>query len=74
VITSREAAEVARAHGLTLNDAAALSRLADSTEEAGELAALFAEQTPPDMNTILRAQVAARREHREGLFRRGGSE
>lgn len=44
MITSKEAAEVARKHGLSLTDASALSRLADSTEEADELAAMFADK------------------------------
>jgi len=43
MITSKEAAQIAKRHGLTLSDANALSRLADSTEEADELAVMFAD-------------------------------
>lgn len=41
MITTKEAAEVAKKHGLSLTDAAALVRLAESKEEADEVAALF---------------------------------
>jgi hypothetical protein len=74
VITSKQAAEVARRHGLTLSDAAALARLADSPEEADELGALFGEEVPPDMNEVIRGEVATRQQHRQGVLRRGGSE
>jgi ribose 5-phosphate isomerase len=47
VITSKEAAEVAHKHGLSLTDASALSRLADSVDEADELAGLFADKDDP---------------------------
>lgn len=40
-ITAKEAAEVAKAHGLTLSDASALSRLAESPAEADLLASMF---------------------------------
>ena len=40
-ITATEAAEIARRHGLTLQDAAGLAALADSTEEAEKLASDF---------------------------------
>lgn len=40
-LDSDTAAKVARRHGLTLGDAAALQRLADTPEEADELAAQF---------------------------------
>ncbi len=62
MITSKEAATVARKHKLSLTDAAALSRLADSPEEAEELAALFtdAPQTPEDHNQDINARIRAR--------------
>lgn len=40
-IDSKEAAQIAKKHGLSLTDAAALARLAETPEEAEELAALF---------------------------------
>jgi hypothetical protein len=46
VITSKEAAAIAHAHGLSMTDAAALARLADTPAEAEEFATLFA--TPAD--------------------------
>jgi hypothetical protein len=52
MITSTEAAAVAKKHGLTLSDAAALARLADSPEEANELGAMF---TPEDKRQWTRA-------------------
>jgi hypothetical protein len=42
MLDSKIAATVARRHGLTLGDAAALSRLADNEDEANELAGQFA--------------------------------
>jgi hypothetical protein len=41
MITTKEAAAIAKQHGLTLSDAAALARLANTTEEAEEAAAMF---------------------------------
>ena len=40
-ITSTEAADIARRHGLTLQDAAGLASLADNAEEAEQIAARF---------------------------------
>lgn len=48
MITSRKAAEVAKEHGLGLPDAAALAKLADTDEEAQELAVMFAREDDPD--------------------------
>lgn len=45
-ITSAEAAEIAARHGLSLGDAAALQRLADTTDEADDLAGQFANVDP----------------------------
>lgn len=46
-LDAKTAGKVAKAHGLTLGDAAALQRLADTEDEATELAAQFAPgQTP----------------------------
>ena len=56
MISAREAAEIARKRGLSLTDAAALSRLADSPEEADELAKEFAE--PPRPSQLSRADLA----------------
>jgi hypothetical protein len=42
-ITPEEAADIARRHGLTLNDAAGLLNLADDTEDADRIAKRFAE-------------------------------
>jgi hypothetical protein len=65
VITSKEAATVAKAHKLSLTDAAALARLADSPEEADELAALFADAPPTPAETNLSINQAIRaRAHR----------
>ncbi len=48
MLDSRTAAKVARAHGLSLTDAAALQRLASSEEEAEALAAMFADESQTD--------------------------
>lgn len=63
-ITSKEAAEVARKHDLTLTDASALARLADTVEEADDIAELFTKREP-DMSGRIRARVAAARRRRE---------
>lgn len=47
MVTSRKAAEIAQRHGLSLSDAAALSRLAEDDDECEELAALFADKDDP---------------------------
>jgi hypothetical protein len=47
-LDSKTAAEVARRHGLTLGDAAALQRLADTADEADDLAAQFSPAADPD--------------------------
>ena len=62
MLDSKIAATVARRHGLTLGDAAALSRLADTEDDADELAAQFAEPaTPADPTPAqLADQVLAR--------------
>ena len=41
-LDAKTAAKVAQAHGLGLGDAAALARLADTEDDAAELAAQFA--------------------------------
>ena len=41
MITTKEAATIAKKHGLGLADAAALQRLANTTEEAEEAAVMF---------------------------------
>lgn len=46
-ISSQDAAAVARRHGLGLGDAAALQRLADTPDEAEDLAAQFAPDPDP---------------------------
>jgi hypothetical protein len=76
-ITASEAAEIARAHGLSLSDAVALSRLSATVEEAQALAAQFAPEAPePDMNTKIRKQAGAIKHRQQSaaaaLFRRGG--
>jgi hypothetical protein len=47
-LDSKTAAEVARRHGLSLGDAAALQRLADTADEADDLAAQFSPDNTPD--------------------------
>jgi hypothetical protein len=70
-ITNRQATEVARKYGLTLTDAAALSRLADSIEEGEELAKTFTTPpTPPqltreDLGKMSPAQVNEARENHQ---------
>lgn len=46
-LTADQAAEVARRHGLTLNDAAALMTLADDETSADRLAASFTTPAEP---------------------------
>ena len=68
-ITHAEAVEIARRHGLGLTDAAALARLAETLEEAEQVADLLA---PPDdaasgaarMNARIRQQVADAQQRR----------
>lgn len=62
MITAREAAEVAARHKLTLSDAAALSRLADSPEEAEELASIFVDgpESKPDPSALINARIRER--------------
>lgn len=61
MLDSKIAATVARRHGLTLGDAAALSRLADTEDDADELAAQFSAQADPNK---VAAKVAERRKGR----------
>jgi len=51
-ISSKEAAAVAAKHGLSLSDAAALSRLAESEDEADELAAMFVNREDEDPQAL----------------------
>jgi pyridoxine 5'-phosphate synthase PdxJ len=48
MIDAKTAAEIAKEHGLTLTDAAALQKLADSKEDAEMLASLFADESETD--------------------------
>jgi hypothetical protein len=57
MLDPKTAATVARRHRLSLGDAAALSRLADTEEDAEELAAQFA----PPVDTESLADEVARR-------------
>lgn len=68
-ITATEAAEIARRHGLSLQDAAGLASLANSTEEAEQLAARFS--TPEsEMNRFVKGLFAKAGEHETLLERR----
>lgn len=63
-ITAVEAARIANEHGLSLSDAVALQRLANTTEEAEHLAGQFApeDDTPADKsNARIRSAVKSRR-------------
>ena len=58
MITVKEASNVALRHGLSLSDAAALSRMSlESVEEADEIAAQFA--APPKPVQLSRADLAS---------------
>ena len=46
MITTQQAATIAKRHGLTLSDAAALQRLSNTTEEAEEAAGMFSPIAP----------------------------
>ena len=74
-ITASEAAEIARAHGLSLSDAVALSRLSATVAEAESLAAQFAPEAPVDMDAEIRGKVGAIKHRQQSaaaaLFRRG---
>ena len=48
LISSQDAAQIARRHGLTLSDAAAIGRMAETIEEGTALAKLFSE--PPQLS------------------------
>jgi hypothetical protein len=81
MITSREAGDIALKHGLSLPDAAALSRMADTTEEADTLAKMFSappavpQLTHDDLATMSPAQInAAREAGRCDDLLKGGSE
>jgi hypothetical protein len=47
MLSSKEAAQIARENGLTLADAAALGKLCSTVEEAREAAAMFAPSAGP---------------------------
>ena len=61
-ITRAEAVEIARRHGLGVTDAAALARLAETVEEAEQVASLLA--TPDD--AVKRSNATIRREAQAG--------
>ena len=64
-LSAKEAAEIARANGLTLTDAAALARLATTPEEAREAAAVFTrtvQLTRADLAGMSPDQINAARE------------
>jgi hypothetical protein len=50
LITAKQAAKAALDAGLSLSDAAALGRMAESPEEAAELAAMFASPKPVQLS------------------------
>lgn len=56
-ITAKEAGQIARKHGLSLSDAAALAKLADTAQEAHDLAAMFAAGPVNDDPDGLRAAL-----------------
>jgi hypothetical protein len=60
-VNAQIAAAVARRHGLTLGDAAALARLADTEDEADQLAAQFAAPSAPEPDdSQIAEQILAR--------------
>jgi hypothetical protein len=64
-LSAKEAAEIARANGLTLTDAAALARLATTPEEAREAASVFTrtvQLTRADLAGMTAEQINASRE------------
>ena len=65
MLTSKEAAQIARDNGLSLADAAALAKLCTTVEEAQQCASMFASETPADMNARIRGKIAAAAEKRE---------
>ena len=73
MITSREAAEAAKKYGLSLTDAAAIARLADTPEEADSLAAMFAPEANPNqqINDRIRGQVTDAANRRTSAAVRG---
>jgi hypothetical protein len=54
-ILPTEAADIAKAHGLTLSDARALAVMADTIEHAEELAAKF---TPEEYGEVRGVEIA----------------
>jgi hypothetical protein len=48
-ISNQEAAEVARRHGLSLQDAVALARLSDNVKEGDQLAEMFTTPSVPQI-------------------------
>jgi len=56
-IDPKDAARIAKAHGLTLSDARALAAMAESEEDATELAAQFA---PEDNYDAIASRIANR--------------
>ena len=48
LISAQDAAKIAREHGLTLSDASAISRMAETIEEGTALAEMFASPTRED--------------------------
>jgi hypothetical protein len=65
-ISAKDAAAAAKRWGLTLSDAAALARLADSPAEADELASAFTEPSVPQLSraalaTMKPAEIEAAR-------------
>lgn len=60
-LNKKTAARIAKEHGLSLPDAQALAVMADTEDEADELAAQFApQQTPEDLATALRDRIEGR--------------
>lgn len=57
-LTADQAAEVARRHGLTLSDAAAIHALADNEADADRIAARFSPDNTPEAlaDAVYRAQ------------------
>lgn len=51
-LSRSKAAEIAKAHGLTMSDAAALVQLADTVEEAEGIAGTFAAEQTVDSHAL----------------------
>lgn len=64
-LTSEEAVSIAKAHGLTLTDAASLQKLATTPEEAATLARQFTEPTQvsrDELKTMSSDEILAAKE------------